>query len=581
MKKLLFFAIISLLSYNLQAQIVLPEKWKFCTGDDASWSSPSFNDSEWVTIDPNRVWEQQGFAAYSGYAWYRVKFMAPVALKKEADLFGGLALELGKIDDADITWLNGSILGKTGSFPPDYVCAWDKPRKYMIPSEKIAWGQENVIAVRVFDQDGNGGLYDGPVQLTVIGIADRISIEPFFTQPDQVFLSPDQVVVKVVLRNDFNRNIEGVFNIDITSDFGTPVHKQEKPVVLKKGHALTVSFPLSQLEAGFYKVTGTFKSKEVSKTTHFMFGFDPEKIVSPAERRTDFDNYWVRAKRELAAVDPQYKVIKIDSLCTAKRNIYMVEMRSLGNVLIRGWYSVPVKPGKYPAIMQVQGYSSTIIPPYVDYGDDIIGFGLNIRGHGNSKDDINPGFPGYLQYFLNDKELYIYRGAYMDCVRVVDFLFSRPEIDTTRVAVEGASQGGALTFATAALNNTRIKACAPQVPFLSDFRDYFKVATWPGNEFANYVEIEKKQNWDQVYSTLSYIDIKNLASWIKCPMLMGAGLVDNVCPPHINFAAYNQVTSPKSYIVYPTSGHSLPEDFYIKKMEFIRKQFGMQPTGAK
>jgi cephalosporin-C deacetylase-like acetyl esterase len=64
-------------------------------------------------------------------------------------------------------------------------------------------------------------------------------------------------------------------------------------------------------------------------------------------------------------------------------------------------------------------------------------------------------------------------------------------------------------------------------------------------------------------------------------MLMGAGLVDNVCPPHINFAAYNQVTSPKSYIVYPASGHSLPEDFYKKKMEFIRKQFGMQPAGAK
>ena len=226
--------------------------------------------------------------------------------------------------------------------------------------------------------------------------------------------------------------------------------------------------------------------------------------------------------------------------------------------------------------MQVQGYSSTIIPAYVDYGDDLIGFGLNIRGHGNSKDDINPGFPGYLMYFLNDKELYIYRGAYMDCVRAVDFLFSRPEVDTTRVAVEGASQGGALTFATAALNNTRIKACAPQVPFLSDFEHYFQVASWPGNEFVNYVDIEKKQTWQQVYTTLSYIDIKNLASWIKAPMLMGAGLVDDVCPPHINFAAYNQVTTEKSYIVYPLSGHGLPNDFYTKRMAWIRAQFGIK-----
>jgi cephalosporin-C deacetylase-like acetyl esterase len=576
MKRILIIIACLAISYTSFSQNLLPEKWKFKTGDDASWASPSYDDSDWNSISPMKVWEQQGFPSYDGYAWYRAKFVAPVEMKKEADSYGGLALELGKIDDADITWLNGKELGHTGKFPPDYSTAWDTPRKYLIPSDKVLWGNENVIAVRVYDLDGNGGLYDGPVQLTVIGIADRISIEPIFPKEDRVFLSPEPIVLKVSLKNDFIKTIEGTFSLDITSDFGTPVTKLENKVVLKKGKTLEVSFPLIDLEPGFYKVSGNFKSAEVNKTLNFMFGFDPEKIVSPTERQHDFDNYWMRAKRELAAVDPQFKVMKIDSLCTAKRNIYLVEMRSLGNILIRGWYSVPVKPGKYPAIMQVQGYSSTIIPPYVDYGDDIIGFGLNIRGHGNSKDDVNPGFPGYLQYFLNDKELYIYRGAYMDCVRGVDFLFSRPEVDTTRVAVEGASQGGALTYATAALNNTRIKVCAPQVPFLSDFRDYFKVASWPANEFVTYVEVDKKQTWDQVFTTLSYIDIKNLAQWIKCPMIMGVGLVDNVCPPHINFAAYNQVKTEKNYIVYPTSGHGLPEDFYKQKMAFIRSHFGIK-----
>jgi len=177
---------------------------------------------------------------------------------------------------------------------------------------------------------------------------------------------------------------------------------------------------------------------------------------------------------------------------------------------------------------------------------------------------------------LNDEELYICRWTHMDCVRGIDFLFSRPEVDTTRVAVEGASQGGALTFATAALNNTRIKVCVPQVPFLSDFEHYFRVASWPGNEFINYVEKEKKMTWEQVYNTLSYIDIKNLAGWIKAPMLMGAGLVDDVCPPHINFAAYNQVKSGKHYIVYPLSGHGLPEDFHFRKMDWIRSHFGLK-----
>jgi cephalosporin-C deacetylase-like acetyl esterase len=308
----------------------------------------------------------------------------------------------------------------------------------------------------------------------------------------------------------------------------------------------------------------------------FNFGYQPEKIVSPADPQPDFAEFWQRAKAELKTVDPQYKMIRIDSLCTDKHDIYLIEMRSLGNVLIRGWYQVPVKPGRYPAILQVQGYGSTIIPSYVNYGEDIIGFGLNIRGHGNSKDDVNPGFPGYLLYHLEDKEKYIYRGAYMDCVRAVDFLCSRPEVDVSRIAVEGASQGGALTFATAALNNDRIAVCAPQVPFLSDFRDYFRVAAWPANEFKNYVETEKKLTWDQVYYTLSYFDIKNLAPMIRAPLLMGVGLMDDVCPPHINFAAYNNVTCEKKYIVYPQAGHGLPQDFYYAKMEWIKDKFGMK-----
>jgi cephalosporin-C deacetylase-like acetyl esterase len=142
--------------------------------------------------------------------------------------------------------------------------------------------------------------------------------------------------------------------------------------------------------------------------------------------------------------------------------------------------------------------------------------------------------------------------------------------------VEGSSQGGALTFATAALDNRRIMACVPQVPFLSDFPDYFRLATWPSNEFTDFIEKEKKLPREEVYHTLSYFDIKNLAGWIKAPVMMGVGLVDDVCPPHINFAAYNQVRSEKQYIVYPYAGHGLPEDFYIQRAKFLRGKFGLE-----
>ncbi|MCK4881216.1 MAG: acetylxylan esterase, partial [Bacteroidales bacterium] len=143
------------------------------------------------------------------------------------------------------------------------------------------------------------------------------------------------------------------------------------------------------------------------------------------------------------------------------------------------------------------------------------------------------------------------------------------------VVVEGGSQGGALSFATAALDNERIDLCVPHVPFLSDFRDYFKVAGWPGGEFRQYFEEHPEISEDEIYKNLSYIDIKNLAPWIKAPVLMSIGLMDKTCPPHINFAAYNQLNVPKEYIVYPYAGHGLPGEYYNVMMDYIRKHLKM------
>jgi cephalosporin-C deacetylase-like acetyl esterase len=252
-------------------------------------------------------------------------------------------------------------------------------------------------------------------------------------------------------------------------------------------------------------------------------------------------------------------------------------MRSLGNIVVRAWYGRPVKTGKYPAVLTVQGYSTFAMPNWGYQEDDIISLVLNIRGHGNSRDVVNPGYsyPGVLEYFLNDKELYFYRGAYMDCTRAVDFLFSRQEVDTARVAVEGGSQGGALSFATAALNNTRIHYCMPNVPFLSDFKEYFKVASWPGGEMTRYASEHPNFGMYKIYETLSYFDIRNLAGWIRCPLFMACGLKDDVCPPRINFAAYNQVTTPKEYVVYPESGHGLCPEYGILKREKMRANLGL------
>lgn len=577
MKKfILIQAVILLCVWSSLAQSIVPAEWKFLTGDKPEYIDSAKNEYWWNDISPLTVWEKQGFQGYDGFAWYRVKVVVPASMKKNAEKYNGLMLNLGKIDDADETWFNGHKVGATGKMPPDYAGAYDVPRSYLIPPAYVNWGGKNTIAVRVYDAGGDGGLYGGPAELTNRGNPDLLTLGTEVAQKDMILKGSPDVEIPATVKSEFRKVYRGGLTLKIVTDFGDPVYEGYRDVSVKKMSTEYVPFMVKNLKPGFYKATLSLQSKMGNKKYSFNFGYEPEKIVSPADPQPDFEEFWQRTRAELASVDPQYKLIRVDSLCTENHNVYLVEMRSLGNALIRGWYRVPVKPGRYPAIMQVPGYSSVEVPSYVNYGDDIIGFALNIRGHGNSTDDVNPGFPGYILTNLGDKEKYIYRGAYMDCVRGIDFLCSRTEVDASRIAVEGASQGGALTFATAALAADRIAVCAPQVPFLSDFRDYFRVAAWPANEFIDLVENKKALTWDQVYYTLSYFDIKNLAPMIKAPLVMGAGLMDDVCPPHINFAAYNLVTSEKKYIVYPYAGHGLPDDFYRAKMDWIRTKLGLK-----
>jgi cephalosporin-C deacetylase-like acetyl esterase len=577
MKKYLFvLALVGIIQQTMVAQNLLSFEWKFNTGDDPVWAMPEFDDSAWKTIQAGTDWENQGYGSYDGYAWYRQAVIIPASLKKDAAEMGGLVLYLGRIDDVDVTYWNGEFLGKTGQMPPEYATGYGDGRAYSIPAERVRWDQENTISVRVFDGGGGGGIVDQPVGLSVKGFEELVTIAPVMDRTDHLVLEEGPVNVMLLVENRLRGTLQGELVVQARSDFGEEVKKETHEVRIRSGGSSKITLDLGTLEPGFYNITATLKGNSDNKRTEFAIGVRPEEIVSPLDRPVDFEDYWMRAKRELDAVEPQFRMIRQDDLCTDTREIYLVEMRSLGNILIRGWYMRPVKEGIFPAILHVQGYSTNMTPVNLYPGDDMVALALNIRGHGNSRNHVDPGFPGYLLHHLDDRELYVYRGAYMDCIRAVDFLFSREEVDKTRVAVEGGSQGGALSFATAALDNQRISLCVPAVPFLSDFRDYVRLAGWPTGELMQYMVSRPDLAEEDVFRTLSYIDIKNLAPWIKAPVLMSVGLRDVTCPPHINFAAFNQLDVPKQYIVYPDAGHNLPGDNQQVKFDYIRKKFNLE-----
>ena len=125
-------------------------------GEFSSWAAPGYDDSQWETVALPHVWP----ADLDGVAWYRMTFDLP-ADRPMRDL----TLELGAIDDADVTYVNGTQVGRTDMTTPGFYAA---PRSYRVPKELLKVGR-NVVAVRAFDFGGGGGFTAPPNEGIRIG----------------------------------------------------------------------------------------------------------------------------------------------------------------------------------------------------------------------------------------------------------------------------------------------------------------------------------------------------------------------------------------------------------------------------
>jgi Beta-galactosidase jelly roll domain len=146
-----------------ECDIKFADLWKFKTGDDMKWSRSEYDDSKWEEIIVPALWDGQGYRDYDGYAWYRVHFYVPKEFAQE-----NLVLLLGKIDDIDEAYVNGKLVGRTGQFKSGGGVGriseeYQQFRTYVLQHSALRYGEDNVLAVRVYDNFKNGGIYEGPV----------------------------------------------------------------------------------------------------------------------------------------------------------------------------------------------------------------------------------------------------------------------------------------------------------------------------------------------------------------------------------------------------------------------------------
>ena len=165
------------LPLRADATIDLSGPWRFKgdweeNGQQLGWHNPDYDDSDWKVLTVPGDWETQGIKTvnprwqgmepddhYNGYAWYRRRIPIPADWADSR-----VVLSLGTIDDMDWTYFNGELIGSTTGDR-----AFEKPRSYEVPAHLLRPGADNVIAVRVCDHGGKGGIVSGPVELVRYG----------------------------------------------------------------------------------------------------------------------------------------------------------------------------------------------------------------------------------------------------------------------------------------------------------------------------------------------------------------------------------------------------------------------------
>lgn len=551
--------------------------WKFHLGEgkDSLWSIPGYKDEAWMEVESDKTLSEQGITMTDGYGWYRKTIQFSDNLREAIRQSGAIILHPGSIAACDVVYVNGTLIGKTGQFPPDYMGSFNNKREYIVYEKDLNLDGDNLIAVKFNKGWSNEYGFQDNALLAISSATtnEKVRLQVQVDDDDYIFLGDTSLNIKVELQNTNTWNVAGALKVTLTTDAYELVSGNSMDIKLKGKGSFQKDFTYTNPLPGFYRYTVQFfRTDELVCEKKINVGYEPEKIASPTDAQPDFEEFWDMNLAELAKIAPNYQLTLLPDVSTADYDMYLVEMNSFGNELIRGYYSKSKKNGQHPVIIEYMGYGSEPYYPNRSW-DGYSYFVLSIRGQALNKPYNKYGT--WVNYGLDSQYNYYYRGAFMDVVRAIDFVCSRAEIDATRIGVKGGSQGGALSFVAAALDK-RITVAAPNIPFLSDYPDYFSIAPWPKKDIEIYMKDNPGTTWEEILRVLSYFDIKNFAPWIECPLIMGIGVQDNVCPPHINFAAYNQVLSEKRWMAFPEFAHSVGKAYYEESQKFFREKLNVE-----
>ncbi len=287
----------------------------------------------------------------------------------------------------------------------------------------------------------------------------------------------------------------------------------------------------------------------------------------------DFENYWEASLAEMHALGTAVELRPNAALSTRAAECFDLWFTGVGGARVYAKYLRPrERRARCPAVLRFHGYTANSGDwseklAYVAEGFCVAA--LDCRGQGGRSEDIGNvrgnTMRGQIIRGLDDPDprKLLFRSHFLDTAQLARIVMALPEVDPERVGAFGLSQGGGLTLACAALE-PRIRRAAVIYPFLCDYRRVWQMdlAKDAYEELRLYFRLfdPRHERETEVFTKLGYIDCQYLAPRIRAEVLMFTGLMDTVCPPSTQYAAYNRITAPKNMVHYPDFAHeNLPD----------------------
>ncbi|MBQ9191216.1 MAG: alpha-galactosidase [Bacteroidaceae bacterium] len=283
MRKLLFVAWLALMGLQANAQEVSVSKALFRLGDDMNWAKPEVDDASWSELDITTLWDKQGLPKYeNSFAWYRIHVNIPRSLLHGADQQNVIVFQMPKADDVDECYLNGKLIGATGrmpTHPAGYFGGVDIVRDYLVDARNggIRWDAENVIAVRVYNRGGSGGLFSRPLTLRCPKAAEGLAMR--LTEDNN-----GQAHCDVEISSAYASAASGTFAATIVDrETGATITSMTKRLSIRRGKPARVSVPYDKHKMCL--LTATYADaktgKVLSESKQMKYILTPEAPATP------------------------------------------------------------------------------------------------------------------------------------------------------------------------------------------------------------------------------------------------------------------------------------------------------------